>query len=140
MNATKLIESLKKHEGFRARAYKDTEGHWTVGYGRNLEAMVVSEKQAGIWLSEDAAAAINEAERFPEYASLDTTARQNAFVEMVFNLGRPKLMQFRKMLAAIRERDFGRAAVEMLDSKWARQVGRRAEVLATMMRTGEFLD
>ncbi len=55
---------------------------------------------------------------------------------MAFNLGMAGLLKFQKMITAIGCMDYGGAADEMLDSRWARQVGRRAQRLAEMMRTG----
>lgn len=140
MNRDRLLDSLRQHEGLRLTSYRDSVGVWTIGYGRNLQQLKIDNALANRWLAEDMENAFIEAKRFPEYHSLDTDARRNAFIEMVFNMGRPRILQFRKMLAALRDKDFGTAAVEMLDSKWARQVGRRAEVLASQMRTGTFLD
>ena len=48
---------------------------------------------------------------------------------MCFNLGYPRLSKFKNFLAAMQENDFETAAVEMMDSKWANQVGKRAERL-----------
>jgi lysozyme len=57
---------------------------------------------------------------------------------MLFNIGLGRLLGFKKMLAAVRAGDYDRAAEEMMDSKWARQVKGRAVELAEMMRTGEY--
>ena len=56
---------------------------------------------------------------------------------MAFNMGVPTLLEFRRMLGALAEKDWDGAAVEMLDSKWARQVGSRANELSELMRRGE---
>lgn len=63
-------------------------------------------------------------------------ARQEVLVNMSFNLGVEGLFKFRRMWAAIRAHNFDLAADEMLDSKWARQVGSRAEELSEKMRKG----
>ena len=55
-------------------------------------------------------------------------------VNMVFNLGRPRLSKFKNMLAAVNANDYHLAAEEMIDSKWYRQVGRRSEELVEIMR------
>ncbi|MFQ5421037.1 MAG: hypothetical protein ACE5EY_11830, partial [Anaerolineae bacterium] len=57
-------------------------------------------------------------------------------INMAFNLGRTRLARFGKMWAAIHIGDYALAAEEMLDSRWARQVGERAHRLAEMMRDG----
>ncbi len=108
--------------------------------GRNLQELEIDEQLGEDWLIEDIEEAQRGARRFPEYGLLDTIPRKNVFVEMVFNMGPRRVAGFRNMLAAIRDDDFDRAADEMLDSKWARQVGRRANRLAEQMRSGRFTD
>lgn len=138
MNEGKLLELLKQHEGCRLKAYKDTVGVWTIGYGRNLQTMTITQKQAEEWLIEDMHTAITAAKRFPEYAFLDTDARQAAFIEMVYNLGSLGLSRFTNMLTAIIAKDWAQVAIEALDSTWAKQVGARANVLSAMYFTGKF--
>lgn len=138
MNEGKLIGSTQKHEGCRLTAYQDTRGVWTIGWGRNLQTLRISAQQAAEWHNEDLSTAIAEAKGFPEYACLDTDARQNAFIEMVFNMGPRKVLGFTNMLAAIRLQHFADAAKHALDSDWAKQVGKRAVTLSEMLRTGEF--
>lgn len=138
MDHEKLLLSLKAHEGCRLDAYQDTVGVWTIGYGRNLQTLRIGPAQAETWLREDMLAAVLEAQKFPEYNHLDTDARRNAFTEMVFNMGAPRVRNFKNMLAAVRQSDWNRVAIEAIDSQWARQVGRRANVLAAMFVTGQF--
>jgi lysozyme len=59
-------------------------------------------------------------------------------IEMVFNLGMPRLMGFKKMLSALERKDYEQAAKEMLNSRWSVQVGNRATTMAQMMRVGKF--
>jgi lysozyme len=126
------------HEGLRLTAYQDSEGVWTIGYGRNLQVMKIDQKQATTWLIEDARAAATLAQHLPPWPYLDTRARQNVFIEMVFNLGPVRLSKFTDFFAAIKAQDWSRAAIEMLDSKWAKQVGKRANTLAELMKYGEY--
>ena len=56
---------------------------------------------------------------------------------MAFNLGVGGLFKFRRMITALERGDFDAAANEMVDSAWYWQVGRRAQRLTKMMRTGE---
>ena len=55
---------------------------------------------------------------------------------MIFNIG--SIGSFVKFRAALNVKDHDLAAKEMLDSAWSRQVGRRAQELATMMRSGKW--
>ena len=126
------------HEGLRLRAYQDSEGVWTIGYGRNLQVMEITPRQATEFLIEDARKATALAQSFPCWDKLDTRARQNVFIEMVFNLGPARLGEFKKFIAAIMRQDWPAAAKEMLDSKWATQVGNRAVRLAALMSRGSY--
>jgi lysozyme len=131
-----LLESIRKHEGWRNKAYQDSEGIWTIGYGTNLQELVIDKGLGEGWLHQQVNEAIAAANRFPEYELLNDT-RQDVFVEMVYNMGPSRVAGFRKMLQAIREGDWEEAAIQMLDSKWARQVGRRARTLAELMEAGK---
>jgi len=130
-----LVESTAHHEGFRANAYQDTEGVWTIGYGTNLQELKITPALARVWLREKLAEAEQEAKANGYLDGLNR-ARRNVVIEMIYNLGLPRFQTFERFLAALRARNWNQAADEMLDSKWARQVGRRAERLATLMRTG----
>lgn len=134
----RLVESIEKHEGYRAEAYQDSEGIWTIGYGTNLQELTIDEGLARRWLLEAIDDARIHATRFPEWGKLDTPARRNVFIEMIYNMGPSRVSGFRNMLAAIREQDWNEASIEMLDSKWARQVGQRARTLAALMSKGSY--
>lgn len=134
MNRTRLKAQLVRHEGLRLKPYRDTVGKLTIGVGRNLDDVGITEDEAGQLLDNDVTRAYHELVRaVPSFGSLDED-RQHVLLDMAFNLGVPRLLEFKKMLAAVESRDFDQAAAEMLDSRWARQVGRRAETLAAMMR------
>jgi len=140
----RLTALIARHEGAnrdpktgRHLPYKDSLGILTVGYGRNLERGI-SEDEARYMLANDIADHRNELlVHAPWVQGLDEV-RLAALVDMAFNLGVPRLMGFRRMLAAARAGDWQTAAREMLDSRWAAQVGSRAVELAHMMRTGEW--
>ena len=72
---------------------------------------------------------IDEAKKiFPNLDELPEEAQQ-VLVNMTFNMGRPRLSQFKKFIAGVHAGDWNKAAVEMMDSRWAKQVGARAERL-----------
>lgn len=134
MNKTRLTKQLKRHEGFRGDPYKDTEGNWTIGYGHLLP---MSKPLARIILAKDMDIAEQECwGRLKFFGGLNS-ARQEALVNMMFNLGWPRLKRFVKMIAAAEAGDHELVAVEMLDSRWHLQVKGRAEELAEQYRTGE---
>lgn len=73
---------------------------------------------------------------FPWFSDLNRV-RKNVVLSMVFNIGLPRFRQFKKTIATIKARDWEKAASEMLDSRWAKQVGRGARELVAMMKSGK---
>lgn len=134
-----LYAQLARHEGVRLKPYRDTEGKLTIGIGRNLDDVGIFPDEAHYMLEHDVAArigALNHA--LPWFPRLDPV-RQRILIDMAM-MGVEKLLGFHRMLAALRIGDYDEAANEMLDSKWARQVGARAQRLARWMRTGQVDD
>jgi lysozyme len=116
--------------------YKCTGGKLTIGIGRNLDDRGITEEEADYLLSND----IDDFEdrltrEIPWMVGLDPI-RQRVLIDMAFNLGVPGLLKFKRTLAAIRGKEYDRAAGMMLDSRWATQVGQRAKRLSHMMATG----
>lgn len=133
----KLLESIKVHEGLELRAYQDSEEIWTIGYGQNLQELVIDEGLAEHWLEESILKAEEYAKNYSFYDSLNQP-RKDVLVEMIFNMGPSRVRGFTKALAAMKAERYTEAAMEMLDSKWARQVGQRAQRLAKQMETGTY--
>lgn len=136
MNRDRLRKQLVAHEGLRLKPYRDTVGKLTIGVGRNLDDVGVTEDEALGLLDGD----VDRVEghlraAVPCFGSLDDV-RQRVLADMAFNLGVPGLLKFKAALAAVAARKFDEAAAEMLASAWAGQVKGRAETLARMMRTG----
>jgi len=136
MNRQLLRSQLERHEGLRLKPYYDTVGKLTIGYGRNLEDVGISRDEAEFMLDNDIDQVERQLETVDEYRDLDAV-RQAVIANMAFNLGFAGLMGFKNMWAAIGRRDWESASEEMLNSKWARQVGVRAVELSEIMRTGE---
>ncbi len=130
--ATKLI---KKHEGLRLKPYRCSNQKLTIGYGRNLQDNGITLEEAETMLQHDIGTVIKEAQSLPFFASLNEP-RKAVIVDMIFNLGFPRFGMFKKMIAAIEKEHWHIAADEMLNSRWARQVGKRANTLSEMMRLG----
>jgi lysozyme len=131
-----LQRLLRLHEGVRLKPYRDTVGKLTIGIGRNLDDRGITEVEADLLLEhdlDDVWLALIAAK--PWIARLDEV-RQAVLIDMGVNLGVAGLLKFKQTLAAIERGDYETAAVQMLDSKWATQVGRRAQRLARMMRDG----
>ena len=107
-----------------------------MGYGRNLDDVGITEEEATYLLSND----IQLAEKalgnvFADWQGF-TENRQQALLNMIFNLGQTRFMGFKKMLLAIQCGDWEEAAKQALDSRWHKQVGQRARELAEMIRNG----
>ena len=124
-----IKDLIKKHEGLRLEPYMDTTGHLTIGYGFNLDNGI-TEEIADYLLEKTIKTAIDDCYiLFPNYSRLDAV-RRCVLIDMMFNLGRPRLSGFIKMRKAVEEQDFNLASEEMLNSLWAKQVKVRAETLA----------
>lgn len=112
------------------------KGKLTIGVGRNLDDVGISENEALGLLENDIKRVNIESERsFPWFAKL-SSARKLVIVSMAFNLGLNGLKAFQKMIKSIESGDFNSASNHMLNSKWAAQVGKRAVRLSETMRTG----
>ena len=131
-----LQAQLVRHEGLRLKPYRDTVGKLTVGVGRNLDDVGISEAEALTLLAADVARAEAGLDaRLPWWRTLDPV-RADVLVDMAFNLGIAGLCGFERTLGAVREGRWEDAAAGMAASAWARQVGGRATELARQMRTG----
>ena len=118
--------------------YFDSVSKITIGVGRNLSDNGISEAEAMSLLANDIAIAVNSLQTtFPWTSGLDDV-RKAALVNMTFNLGIGGLAGFRKFLAAMQAGDWTTAKTDMLQSKWAEQVGARAQRLALQIELGEW--
>ena len=137
---SKLINQLKRHEGLSLSMYKCTSDRWSIGYGLNLEAGI-TEKEADMLLTMRVDKVSFELLRkLPTSINSNINeARENVLINMAFNLGVNGLFKFKKMISALEVGDYNEASLQMMDSKWARQVGKRAIELSEQMRTGVYL-
>lgn len=131
----RLVDTVKGAEGFRELPYPDPVGRVTVGYGHRV--IPLTEAEAEAVLRADLECARQAVLRLAADLAPDTplsAVRGEVLTEMVFQLGPTGCRHFTGMWAALRDGDFQRAAVEMLDSQWARQCPSRVHRLATAMR------
>lgn len=147
----KLLEELVRDEGLDSNPYRDSLGIWTVGIGHNLEehglpmGMLVdvisragglNEGEINLLTNKHIAEAGGHLDSiFPAWRAMSDT-RQRVLMNMIFNLGPTRLQGFRLMFGALARKDYEEAAVQMMDSKWAEQVGERSTRLRTMMLEG----
>lgn len=158
-NRSNFLDKLIDHEGMVLTVYKDSLGIDTIGIGRNLKDRGISreeldyldipnmevvyehgisEADARYLALNDIAIVENELCRVHTCVENLDSVRQLVLMDMAFNMGVPRLCKFKLMWNAIHEENFETASREMLDSKWARQVGRRAKILSDAMASGEF--
>lgn len=134
----KLTAMLVDHEGMRRKPYRCTAGKLTIGVGRNLDDRGISPDEAMYMLANDIRDSRRElSAAFSWFDKLDEV-RQAVLIDMCVNLGLSRLQGFRNTLALIGVGKYEAAAQEMLNSKWAEQVGRRAQRLSRMMATGRW--
>jgi lysozyme len=140
MDLEKLKSELRRDEGLRLEVYRCTTGHRTIGYGhlvdQQLSVSACTEEEAEQWLADDIMGAIRIVEIFLWPTSIHelTEKRQRALANMAFNLGM-RLCKFKKLRDALRAKDWNLAAREILDSLYAKQVGKRALRIAAMIGT-----
>lgn len=135
MDTQKLTDQLIVHEGLKLKPYTDTVGKLTIGVGHNLTDNGLTATQCISILQDDLGNTVRFLEtRCPWWVRLDDV-RQRAIANLTFNL-MGKLLDFKKMIAAIERQDWNAAADELLDSTFAHQTGQRAKDLGRMLRTG----
>lgn len=131
-----LKEQLIRDEGIRLKPYRDTVGKLTIGIGRNLDDVGISQAEAEFLLDNDIDNATAKLlKSLPWAVGLDPV-RFSAMVNMAFNMGIWGLLGFKNFLAALQAGDYKSAREHMLESKWATQVGPRAQRLAIQIETG----
>ena len=133
-SVTSIDNQLINDEGLRLKPYKDSKGILTIGVGHNL-TNGISRAAVMFIFREDLNNAIKDAEKLPFYSSLGRI-RQNIIVNMVFNMGLPTFKKFTKTIRAIENKNYKEASKQMMDSKWATQVGKRATRLSKEMLKG----
>ena len=140
MNMDRLLQSVKKHEGYRNKVYLDTLGKRTVGVGHLCvedfweDDKEYSEEMLMNILKDDLKNAIEGAERILKDCRILDSLAKEIIIEMVFQLGETGVSKFKNMLKALKEGpDYQTAAIEMLDSKWAKQTPNRAAAMSAEM-------
>lgn len=127
---------LKMDEGLRLFPYEDTVGKLTIGYGRNLDDVGISRVEALQMLSNDIAKTLSGLHsHIPWFGKLSPN-RKRVLANMAFNLGLDGLLKFTATLKLIKYGLYLEASLAMLESKWAKQVGPRAQRLAQLMKDG----
>lgn len=145
-NMKKLRDMLQRHEGLRLVPYQDTRGIWTMGWGHNVQAhgepipSIISFHDAEWLFEQDFAVACSGVEVLLHSMGITVDdVRFSALVDLCFNMGINGVKTFKKMLANLQTAKYSEASIELLNSKYATQVGKRADELAHMLSTGTWM-
>ena len=143
----KLLESVKRHEGYRNKVYLDTLNKRTVGVGHLCvedfweDGKEYEEKFLMDILQKDLQGAIDKAEDLINNCPSGGKANISddskiLIIEMIYQLGGNGVSKFRKMWQALQQDppDYAEASVQMLDSRWAKQTPNRANEMANHMK------
>ena len=133
MDVEKLKDQLILHEGLELKSYTCSAGYITLGVGRNVEELGITEDEARYLLDNDILRVTKELDNAMPWWRDMSEVRQRIVVDMVFNLGMSRFLNFKNAINAMQEEDWDEAAAQMLDSKWADQVGQRSHRLAKAM-------
>jgi len=133
MDVEKLKDQLILHEGLELKSYTCSAGYITLGVGRNVEELGITEDEARYLLDNDILRVTKELDNAMPWWRDMSEVRQRIVVDMVFNLGMSRFLNFKNAINAMQEEDWPEAAAQMLDSKWADQVGQRSHRLAKAM-------
>jgi len=144
MNLDKLREEIKYDEGSVNKIYLDHLGLATFGIGHLVTewdeeygwevGTDVSEDRCNEVFDTDIQIVLSDCDRlYPDFNELPEEV-QRIIANMMFNMGRPRLSKFKGMKRGVDARDWNAAADEMVDSKWYRQVTKRADRLVERMR------
>ena len=144
MNIEQLRKELEVDEGVKYEIYNDHLGYPTFGIGHLVRdtdpehgkeiGTPVSEDRVIEAFNKDVESVLNDCTiLYGNFSKLPEEA-QLIIANMMFNLGRPRLSKFKGMKAGVDARDWKKAADEMIDSAWYRQVPNRAGRLVTRMK------
>jgi len=150
-NATKVL--IRQHEGYREKVYLDSTGTPTIGIGFNLHRKdapskigqhytlvlngqkALTKKQIEILFHNDVTIAICQAKQNIDHFNSLPQKIQEVIVNMIYNMGITKFNYFVKFKKAIYNKNYEKAALEMIDSKWYNQVGNRSKELVAIVRS-----
>ena len=136
----RLINMLKRHEGVRNKVYMCPAGYETIGVGRNISesGLGLSNDEVEYLLKNDILRCRNELlGEYDWFENLDSV-RQEAMIDLSFNLGQTKLRTFVKALGHMADGNYEEAGREFYNSRWAEQVGDRSLEVCQMIGSGEY--
>ena len=130
----KLKDFIIKHEGLSLKPYYCPAGKLTIGVGRNIEDNGINYDEAMFLLDNDIGRCIRELkEIFKDFDKLPENI-QTALIDMIFNLGKTRFLQFQNLIQAVKNKNFQKAGEEAKNSKWCEQVGKRCDDVVNMIK------
>ena len=132
----KLKEFIIKHEGLSLKPYHCPAGKLTIGVGRNIEDNGISEEEAMIMLENDIQRSISDLYKVFSMETFDKFPAKTkmALIDMIFNLGYPRFIKFKKMIKALKDFDYEKASIEAVNSLWCKQVGSRCKEVSEYLK------
>ena len=121
-----LRKDLIAEEGLRLKPYLCPAGKLTLGVGRNLDDVGITEDEAMMMLDNDIERVKGQLAKALPWLETKPQGVQRAIANMTFQMGLGGVLKFQKMLAALQARDYNAARREALDSAWAKQTPQRA--------------
>ena len=140
----KLQQCLVEGEGMKDCAYEDSLSYLTIGVGRCVDSRVpgsgLTTDEMFYLLRNDIARVRKEIQDYLWYKGLDRV-RQDALVEIVFNMGLPHFLEFKETIAALEAKSYAEASLCLKQSKWEKQIQpARVENIAYRLRVGQYPD
>lgn len=155
LRAKDYYNMIALNEGVKPKVYKDSKGHRTIGIGINLEdggnrrilkkegidinelfnGRALSDKEIKTLYNYSLTQAFNDAQKFDKNFAKRPENVKKAIVDMSFNLGLTKLNKFKKMREGLEVDDYSKAADEMVDSEWYKDVKSRGPRTVNLMRS-----
>lgn len=131
---SKLIDSIKKHEGYVGIVYKDSLGIDTIGYGFAIKDLELDEDLCEIILERKLSQLIDRINfKFQWYRYMPQEIK-DIVTEMCYQLGVTGFSKFKKTIAYLQNKQWDDASVEMLDSRWAKQTPNRAKEMSERVK------
>ena len=130
----KILEDIKRHEGFEPKVYKCTEGYDTIGYGFAIKDLVLDKDVSDLILMKKLHKLLQRIViAFPWFKEINYEAKR-VIVNMCYQLGLSGFSKFKKTIYLLETEQYEEASVEMLDSLWAKQTPNRAKELSETLR------
>jgi lysozyme len=131
------MQDLIRDEGKKSKPYKDTAGFLTIGIGHNLDQEGLCEEAIQAQFAYDLKTkAIDPLDRYLPWHAGHPENIQRALANLMFNMGPGSLLQFKVFLSLIQKGHYKEAAEDLMNTKYATQVPRRAASIAELIKHG----